>query len=255
MDEKYIKAFNSVVTFVNDLWLVFGNDKRVCPLALYRRLIEHIKFVDSEAINKILCNFKEFLSTYEVNIMSNTLEYIPRGTFITYGNSQKVYIDIQKFIYKTKDDPETRETIRQHLITISAILEPNEKKLKELNKSIFPDIDSNSTKEDIFINNIMGKAKSSMENMNQDSDPTTAIMGLLSSGIVQDMVFGLQEGVENGEMDVKKLLGTMNSAIGNLIPQVPVENNQAPVENNQAPVENNQAPVVNNQMDSIAEVD
>jgi hypothetical protein len=217
MDEKYIKAFNAVITFVHDIWDVFGNPKKATPLALYRRLIEHIKFADSDAINKVLNGFKEFFSMYEKSILSNNLDSIPRGVVIRYGESKSVYLDIQKYIYQTQKDPETRAAIRQHLVTISAILDPDSKKLEELDKRINElniDLDS---KEGEFITGIMHKAKSSMENVDTEN-PGQAIMGLLSSGVIQEMVSGLQYGVSSGEMDMQKLLGSMQTAIGSIMP-------------------------------------
>jgi hypothetical protein len=51
------------------------------------------------------------------------------------------------------------------------------------------------------------------------NNPATAIMGLMNSGIIQDMVIGLQEGIGSGQMDLSNLLGSMQSAISSLVPQ------------------------------------
>lgn len=220
MDEKYVKAFNAVATFVKDLSSVFGNTKKPTPLALYHRLIEHIEHIkplDPEAVNKVLCGFRQFLVTYEDNIINGTLDSIPRGTVIKYGTSETVYLEIQKYIYQTRKDPETREAIRQHLVTISAIIEPDEKKLDELDKRINDlNIDPN-TREGEFITGIMHKAKDNMQEMDTNN-PGQAIMSLLGSGIIQEMVVGLQQGVSSGEMDMQKLLGSMQSAMGAIMP-------------------------------------
>ena len=106
------------------------------PLALYRRLIEHIKFTDADSINKVLSGFRQFLVPYEDAIINNNLGAIPRGTTIKYGEGKTAYLEIQKYIYQTRHDSETREAIRQHLVTISAILEPDRKKLEELDKRL-----------------------------------------------------------------------------------------------------------------------
>lgn len=224
MDEKYVKAFNAVVGFVGDLWSVFGSPKKASPLALYRRLIDHIKFTDEEAINKVLCGFRQFLVIYEDAIINNNLDSIPRGTVIKYGEAENIFIEVQKFIYQTKNDPETREAIRQHLITISTILEPNSKKLEELDKRL-SDLNLNlDSKEGEFITGIMHKAKDTMESADIN-DPTQAIFSLMGSNVIQDMVAGLQHGVSSGEMDIQKLLGSMQTAIGTMMPPV---NNSPP---------------------------
>jgi hypothetical protein len=126
-------------------------------------------------------------------------------------------IDIQKYIYKTNNDSETREAIRRHLMTISAILEPDSKKLEELDKRIEELNMDLGSKEGEFITGIMHKAKNSMEDIDTEN-PGQAIMGLLSSGVIQEMVSGLQYGVSSGEMDMQKLLGSMQTAIGSIMP-------------------------------------
>lgn len=218
MDEKYVKAFNAVVTFVNDLWEVFGEPKKASPLALYRRLIDHIKFTDVDAINKALCGFRQFLATNEEFILGD-IERIPRGEVIPYGTSERVYLEIQKYIYMTRDDKDTQEAIRHHLVTISAILEPDQKKIEELERRM-ESMNLRETKEGEFISNIMNKAKGVMENTSVET-PQQAIMGLLGSGVIPDMMSGLQQGVGSGEMDMRRLLTTMQSAIGAMIPQSP----------------------------------
>ena len=100
MEERFLRAFNAVITFVNDLWEVFGSAKKVSPLALYRRLIEHIKFTDADSINKVLSGFRQFLVPYEDAIINNNLGAIPRGTTIKYGEGKTAYLEIQKYIYQ-----------------------------------------------------------------------------------------------------------------------------------------------------------
>lgn len=215
MNKKYVEAFNAVSSFIDDLWLVFGNPKKVSPLALYRRLISHIKSDDSESINKVLSGFRQFLSTYEDSILNDKLDLIPRQTRINYGQSKTVYLEIQKYIYLSDED--TREAIRQHLIAISAIIDPDDRKIDELQKRLNELNIDDSTAEGQFITGIMSKAKGTMQNVDADN-PGQAIIGLLSSGVIQDMVFGIQTGVSDGSMDLQKLLGSMQSAIGALVP-------------------------------------
>ena len=218
MDNKIHEAFNAIVEFVNDLWIVFGDPKRSSPLALYRRLISHIKPTDVDAIDKILYGFKIFLTTYDDAILNNKLDLIPRGVTIQYSRSKAAFLEIQKYIYKTKNEPDTRETIRIHLVTISAILEPSEKKLSELDKKIEDLTKGLNNKESEFISNIMTKAKDSFSDENMGTDPTQAILGLFSSGVIQDMVVGMQHGVSSGELDMHRLLGSMQNMLGNIIP-------------------------------------
>lgn len=229
--QKYVGSFNAIKGFVDDLWAVYGN-KTQKMLALYRRLISHINpKTDAEPMNKVLSGFRQFLATYEDAIMKNRLDTIPRGTVIKYGPNSKFHLEIQKYIYKSLNDKETLEVIRQHLVTISAILEPDTKKIDELKKiddvtKVFND----GSNEGDFIMDIMDKAKDSMENINTDN-PTQAIAGLMQSGIIQKLTVGLKHGVESGEMDMSKLLMSMQTAIGSLIPQNIGNEKQEKIEN------------------------
>ncbi len=213
MDDKYIEAFNAVKSFVDEMWETFGDPKKITKLALYRRLIDLIKIDDSESVNKVVSGFKKFVYTYEKEILANELDKIERGSKIKYGNSDNVYLEIQKYIYQA--DLDVRECIRRHLITISAIIDPKKEKIEELEKAIDRlDLDD-GTVEGKFISDIMHKTKDSMENIDT-SNPMTAITGLLNSGIITDMVAGFG----SGNMDLGKLLGTMQTAVNALAPPV-----------------------------------
>lgn len=211
MKEIYLKAFNSITEFVNDLWEVFGEKSKVTPLALYKRLIEHIKFTDEEAIMKAITPFQTFVKKYNSIIISEELDKIPRGETIQYGENKKIAIEIQKFVYK--GDNETKTIIRQYLLTINAILNPSKEAIDELEKK---KLGLDNSPESDFLTNVMNKAQSSMQDINTD-DPKVAMLSLAQSGVIQDLFSGLQNGMASGEMDFGKLVGSMQGALGNLM--------------------------------------
>lgn len=214
-NKKNIDAFGAIVNFVNDLWDVFGKGSVVTPLSLYHRLISKINLSDTEGIQKAVSGFKTFFSSNEVYLVANKLENIPRGVVINYGTSDKIVLEIQKFIYQS--DPSIKASIRQHLLTISAIIEPDTKKIEQLEKRLNDlNVDTN-TAEGKFISNIMEKAKTGMSSIDTN-DPTQAMMAIFQSGVIQEMIGGLQNGVTSGQMDIRTLMSTMQSAIGAIIP-------------------------------------
>lgn len=216
--KKDREAFSAIFSFVSDLWDLFGQNKKVDSLVLYHRLTESTNLSDIDTLNKIISGFRAFLTIYNENILKSELDNIPKGTKIQYGTSDRIYLDIQKFIYKTKKDEESRQAIRDHLLNISCIIEPNSVKIAELEKLSKGEINvDTSTKEGAFINNIMQKAKAGMKNVETDN-PMAAMAGIFQSGVVQDMMTGLQQGVASGDMKMDKLLGTMQSAIGSVLP-------------------------------------
>lgn len=216
-------AFGAIVDLVDDLWSLYET-KKTTPLALFHRLIHRIETDESGAgIAKCIDGFAAFFKTNS-DALSNAddmMNTIPRGEVIYYGTSKSVYIEIQKYLYQAQTD--NREAIRRHLLTISAILEPNERALAELENTA-PAFDSSGfddgTPEGRFVAGILDKAKDAMEGANTD-DPTAAIMGLLGSGIITDMVAGFQTGVDGGELDMGKLMAKMQGALAGVMVQPP----------------------------------
>jgi len=216
MESRYNEAYSAVISFVEELWDVFGEKTEISPLALYNRLLNHIKLGDKESINRCLTGFRYFVATYNDNLINDDMDNIPKNAKITYGTSDKIYIEMGKFIKNS--DSDTCDVIRQHLLTISAILESDGEKAKILEDTLHKlNIDTN-TNEGKFVSDIMGKAHSAMANMDDVQDPTAAIASLMQSGLLSDLTTGIQQGVENGNMDVGRLLSSMQGAINNLIP-------------------------------------
>lgn len=209
-NKKNIDVFVAIVNFVNDLWEVFGKSTTVTPLALYHRLVGKISLSDKDGIQKAITGFSNFFKSYETN-----LDNIPKGVVISYGTSERIHLEIQKYLYQS--DQATKDSIKRHLLTISAILEPNKEKIAQLERKISNLNIDTDTKEGQFINNIMEKAKNNMADVNTD-DPMQAMTSIFRSGIIQDMVTGLQQGVGSGEMNIQALLGTMQSALGAIMP-------------------------------------
>ena len=203
MKESYLKGFNAIVEFVNDLWEVFGNPKKATPLALYRRLTQHIKFTDEEAILKAIRPFKRFVTANKDIILSGDLNKIARGITIPYGTS-KICIEIQKFIYQ--GDSDTNIIIHQHLLAISAIFCPDEKTIEELEKKLK---DGPSPESDL-INNVINKLGPIMSGVDT-KNPMAAISQLASSGIMGDLIGNMTQGLSSGEMDISKLFGSLQS--------------------------------------------
>lgn len=221
--EDMKRTYVAIKDFVNDLNEVFSNLR---SMKLYHRLLENIKVdVDTVGIQKCITGFKVFFTNYEKKLESvELLMEIPRDTYIRYGDSPNVFLEIQKYLYKATKDQ--KEIIRRHLLTIAASIDPSERTLSVLESSS-PVLEkmglSSGTQEGRFVEAVMNKAKKAMENTETD-DPTTAIMGLFSSGVITDMVKGLQSGVNNKTMDVNKLLTGMQGALSGIIEAAKEEN-------------------------------
>jgi hypothetical protein len=233
-----IETYGAITNFVNDLWEVFGDKKKITPLALYHRLIEHITLDDPAGMQKAIQGFQVFFATNAQHVISGELDKIPKGTKIPYNTGKTAYLEIQKYIHQASE--EIRESIHQHLLTIGTLLKPNKEMLNKLVESQqtssnttgeASQIDASSlnidtsTKEGKFIKDIIESAKTSVEGLDM-SNPTAGIISLFQSGVLQKMIGGINESVGSGDIDPRKLIGTMQSALSALMPAE--SNNNSP---------------------------
>jgi hypothetical protein len=211
LSDVHLKAYSAIINLVNDLWSVFETKTMSC-IALYNRLCQRIVLSDKDSINKLIIGFETFYDSCGSFVLENKLNKIPVGTIIKYGDNQKVCLEIQKYIYQSDDD--SREIIRNHLLTIMAILKPEKKTIDELERKWKEE----NSKEGKFVSDLLKRTKETMADVDGDN-PMAAMMGLMKSGVVPDLINGLQKGVSSGEMDMGKLFSAMSGAMSSLMPK------------------------------------
>jgi hypothetical protein len=220
------QVFKAIVSFVNDLWETFGS-KKVNPFALYHRLLEHVQPNDEGAMMKFIGGFDKFLLSHEKEIFENQLDKIPKGEKIYFNNNKDIYIDIQKYIYQSDDESNT--IICQHLSTISILRNPRKESMKKFEELLSSsksekggfslkdfNIDENTT-EGKFVKNIVEKAQTTMDSINTDN-PMAAMAGIYKSGILTDLMEGIQDGLDSKKLNARKLFKTMKGALNALVP-------------------------------------
>jgi hypothetical protein len=221
-DFNYQDVFSAIKMFVGDLYSVYGT-KKITPLALYHRLLQTMDVKDEKSMKKMVDGFRAFLKQNEIHILKNELKKIERNTVIRYGESPKVFLEIQKYIYKTKDES-ILESIQGHLLTIGTILDPNTEKLAQLEK-MHEERAKNSlgldttTPEGEFIKDIMETAQESLGGQSMDSNnPMEAMMKLYNSGIAQKLMSGIQNGANGKKMNARKLMKQMQTVMNHMLP-------------------------------------
>lgn len=198
--ETGLIAFKAICNFINDLADEFG--KKHIPLVLYRRLINKTQIAHDRAINKNISLFQDFCVANRTAIMSQNANEISQDR-VQY--SDKVFIDL-KYIF-TLCDAETGPVVWKHLLTLSAILDPVSK-AKEILKQAVKESKSGE-KEAEFLTTMMSKVQNHVK---PDSNPMEAISTIMSSGLITDMMSNMQ----NGQLDLSKLLGAVQSMVGNM---------------------------------------
>lgn len=228
----YDTALQAVKDFVEALWEGYKAKNSTAPFCLYHRMLVKMKPGDpgySESLNKVLGGFREFLSAHQDVVLHGSLKTIPADQTILYGTNKKIFIPIGQLLRQTEDDDDV-EVAKQHLLIIYGLVDTSKEVRKAVEASIVSAAEiasaeetivspgaasSGPVKEDLFLQDVLGQAKSAMEGADPEN-PAQAVMALLSSGVLQNMMGGLQAGVGSGEMDLNKLMQSMQRTLGGL---------------------------------------
>lgn len=204
MEDNYLIAFKKIANFVKDLNSVFEDKQK--SLALYNRLIEKTTISHENAVKKHVDCFTDFCQKNREAIISQDNNKIVEP-IIKY--SDKVFIDIKNLI--AISDKETIDAIWNHLLIISNVVDPSGGALlilkERLSKSSTPE-----NKEEEFITNLISKVESVVD-PEKIENPMEAITSIMSSGLITDIIGGVQKGINEGSLDIGKLMGTMTGLL------------------------------------------
>lgn len=201
MDFNKKLFFDRVVSFVSDLSIVFGSKQH--SLLLYNRLLEKTKPIHRDEISKQVNIFSSFITRNYDSIIAKDFSSFTEKT-IKYSDKIKIEFDD---IFNNSD-VETREQIWKHLLYIANCLNPTGEASNILKKSL-----TENTKESNFLNNLCKKIEA---NVKEDTDPMTAVMGLMQNGVVTELIGEMQEGMKNGNLDMSKLFSTVQNMMGSM---------------------------------------
>lgn len=196
-------SFKAISSFINELVDVFGDEHH--SLKLYARLISKTTISHDVAINKHLQAFRKFcVDNREAFLKSDSSLLV--DPLIVY--SENVKIDIQAIFLKA--DKSTSKVIWKHLLTISALVDPSGEARRILKESNAEGAETD------FLSNIIGKIE---EHVDPNANPMEAITSIMSSGIFTDLIGGMGSGLQNGTLDIGKLMGTVQKMVTTLSPQ------------------------------------
>lgn len=228
MDNNTALAFNTICNFIRDLNASFGTKQK--SLLLYGHLIEKTGLIHIDPVKKHINIFKHFIDQNQ-----EAIEDRNKNKFKTYNisYSDKVAINIKEIFDLC--DREEEKVVWNHLLTISAVLNPTGNA-----KQILRDLSSTkkgtgnsagagagSAGEDNFLKNIMDKIGSEVDNYDSDNmNPMQLIGSMLSSGALNDVFQSLSSGLNEGNLDLGSMMNSMQSMVNNL--NTMVHENQDP---------------------------
>lgn len=204
MNDNSLICFKAISNFTTELGELFGKKQR--SLLLYNRLINKTTITHEASIKKHIDAFRNFCISNREAIVSKSLDKIQNSN-ISY--SERVYINIVD-IFRLSDK-ETVSVIWQHLLCISALVDPAGKAKEILKENL--STGKTSTGETNFLTDIIDKVE---KHVDPNANPMEAVSSILKSGIFTDLIGGMNQGLSNGSLDIGKLMGAVQGMVGQL---------------------------------------
>jgi hypothetical protein len=197
-------CFKAISNFTKELGELFSSKQR--SLKLYCRLIDKTTVSHDKAINKHIESFRRFCVSNRESIVERVSSKLTSGK-ISYSNS--VFIDMVE-IFKLSDK-ETTRIIWEHLLCISALVDPAGKAREVLKKNLKDG--KTSGKETNFLSDIIDKVEAHVD---PGANPMEAVSSIMKSGIFTDLISGMNTGLSDGSLDLGKLMGAVQGMVGQL---------------------------------------
>ena len=209
MNDTSLITFKAISTFVNELVEAFGDEHR--PLKLYAHLLNKTTLSHTKAIKKHIDAFTGFCVDNRDCIVGKRPEWtVPK---IEYN--QRVYIDMLNIFQLIGKDRDTQKVVWTHILTISALVDPTGQAKQILKEQA---ASSNKGEEAEFLTDIITKVESSVD---PNANPMEAVNSIMQSGVFSELVTGMGSGLQDGSLDLNKLMGTVQSMVTKLNDQVP----------------------------------
>ena len=197
-------CFKAISNFTSELVELFSKQQR--SLKLYGRLINKTTIVHDNSIKKHIDAFRNFCITNRDAIMNKSAEKL---TMSKISYSQRVFIDMVE-IFKISDK-DTSKVIWEHLLCISALVDPAGKAREVLKVNLASGETGNG--ETNFLTDIIDKVEAHVD---PDSNPMEAVSSIMKSGIFTDLIGGMNSGLSDGSLDLGKLMGAVQGMVGQL---------------------------------------
>ena len=203
--DQTLNLFKAINGFVKNMNECYGTQQRT--LQLYARLISKTTIEDEVPISRHIAAFATFLKDNKDAILEKNHKKLVN---IKISYNEKVYINMD-MIFRAASASE-RTIIWKHILTIYAFIDP-QSRAKEMLREVIDKDGAGGAKEEEFLSDIFDKVGN---NIQTDGNPLQAVGNLMSSGVFTDIVGSMSNGLESGELDLGKLMGSMQGMVTNI---------------------------------------
>lgn len=216
-------AFQIMLDFVSDIKNYFGHQKNpaIKAMTLYHRLISKMSFEDKSLITKHIELFKNFCIRNREQIHAKNFAFAVGKIEFT----ERIYIDMPHIFKLASNDSDesTSKTLWEYVWSLSALLD-SESKTKQLLTASRETESAHSVdtcKQNIdndFLSGMMKTIGQSFGGMQMPSsggatNPMEMMAGLMGSDSISGLVNSVQTNLQNGNIDLGKLMGTMQTMV------------------------------------------
>lgn len=192
-------TFKAIIAFITSLAEIYSSSYH--ELELYDRLIQKTTLKHEVAVRKNIEAFRVFCIQNKNAITKRDYSVID-GVIVYSVN--KVFVDVKKILEKS--DADTRKVIWLHLLKILALIDPTTK-AREILKE-------NASNESNLIDEIMTKVEANVDLKN--TNPIEAVTQIMNSGVFNDLMMGMNNKLQDGSIDLGKLMGTVENLCSNM---------------------------------------
>ena len=203
--DQTLNLFKAINGFVKNMNECYGTQQRT--LQLYARLISKTTIEDEVPISRHIAAFAKFFSDNKDAILEKDHKKLSN---VKISYNEKVYINMD-MIFRAATTSE-RTIIWKHILTIYAFIDP-QSRAKEMLREVIDKDGVGGAKEEEFLSDIFDKVGN---NIQTDGNPLQAVGNLMSSGVFTDIVGSMSNGLESGELDLGKLMGSMQGMVTNI---------------------------------------
>lgn len=209
------KRFNTLKRFVHEMASFFEED---LSLKLYNHLLKKTTLKNRAPVARHVKLFEEFC-------VANRKQIVESNTALTLSRieySSRVYIDFSKIFQDISSEvnaADTQAILFEHLLVLSMVFDPEGKAsdvLKAKKADSTPEELRELFNDNPFLSDMMQKVESQVK---PGANPMEAMTTMMSSGLLQELVSGMQENIENGDLDMEQLMSSVQKMTSSLPPE------------------------------------
>lgn len=206
LNDSSVLIFKAISSFIKDLNEIYGKSQK--SLCLYAALIEKTGLIHEDPIKKHIQSFHLFVTENEDAILKKDASLFV-SPIIRY--SEKVFVDLGEIMKLAKNNAPDVQEIWKHLLTLSALLNPasQAKQILQSDKE-----NGNDSAQDNFLNDLIDKIGKHVDP--SSANPMESMSSLMSSGVFNEIMSSMNDGMQDGKLDMRSMVGGLQKMIGSL---------------------------------------